>query len=588
MRLLPPLLRLLPTLCIAATTCCLSLPTNLDAQDAAQDAATKPAVEIVTTDDPISDLQTNAINAGQADWGHWGSNPKTYASWNNHSNRLVPVYTFGITLDEIKRAGSAYADPARLEELYGLVPEDTVNADAEYFDQTDLYTLQWQAIKAGKKRVILFVFDGMDWQTTYAASLYKTGKVSYTEGRGNGLVLQDYHGTETDFGFCVTSPLLGNVKLDVDSQTLADAAQPATGGYDAKRGGATPWDTAPSRDYLMALDRTRPHTVTDSASSATSMTAGIKTYNAAINVDGKGNRVETIAHQLQRDRGMAIGVVTSVPISHATPAAAYSHNVTRNDYQDLTRDLIGLPSVSHRTDPMPGVDVLIGGGWGESKDKDDSQGANFIPTGAFLDPADLEKVSIQNGGSYVFTQRTAGRSGSKLLAAAKDKAVESRSRLLAVFGAAGGSLPFASADGDYKPAVGPKGTVVYSEADVTENPTLAEMAVAALDVLETKPNGFWLMVEAGEVDWANHANNLDGSIGAVLSGDAALAAIFNWIEQQQAWDDTAVIVTADHGHYLVLNDPAAIAAAGARAREIAAAREIKPIDATVSQKSAAP
>jgi len=107
-------------------------------------------------------------------------------------------------------------------------------------------------------------------------------------------------------------------------------------------------------------------------------------------------------------------------------------------------------------------------------------------------------------------------------------------------------------------------------------------------VLETKPNGFWLMVEAGEVDWANHANNLDGSIGAVLSGDAALAAIFNWIEQQQAWDDTAVIVTADHGHYLVLNDPAAIAAAGARAREIAAAREIKPIDATVSQKSAAP
>lgn len=552
----------------------------------AQDTATKPPVETVATNDPISDLQTNAINANRADWGHWGSNPNTYAAWNNHSNRLVPVYTFGITLDEIRRAGSVYADPARLKELYGLVPEDTVNPDAQYFDQTDLFGLQWQAIKAGKKRVILIVFDGMDWQTTYAASLYKTGKVSYTEGRGNGLVLQDYRGVDTDFGFYVTSPLLGNVKLDVDSQTLADAAQPATGGYDAKRGGATPWDPAPSRDYLMGLDRSRPHTVTDSASSATSLTAGIKTYNAAINIDGNGNRVETIAHRLQRDKAMAIGVVTSVPISHATPAAAYSHNVTRNDYQDLTRDLIGLPSVSHRTDPMPGVDVLIGGGWGETKQKDDSQGANFIPGSTFYAPSDLEKVSVQNGGRYVVTQRTDGRSGSELLAAAKDQAIESKARLLAVFGAEGGSLPFASADGDFKPAISPKGSIEYSKADIDENPTLAEMAVAALDVLETNPNGFWLMVEAGDVDWANHANNLDGSIGSVLSGDAAVAAIFKWIEQQQAWDETAVIVTADHGHYLVLTDPATIAAAGARAKQIAGELENQPPEADLSQKSA--
>jgi alkaline phosphatase len=587
MHLPPPRLRFLTTrpfvTIFLASVCAVSQTRDI----AAQDAATKPPVEIVTTDDPISDLQTNAINAGRADWGHWGSNPNTYASWNNHSNRLIPVYTFGITLDEIRRAGSAYADPARLKELYGLAPEDTVNPDAQYFDQTELFGLQWQAIKAGKKRVILVVFDGMDWQTTYAASLYKTGKVSYTEGRGNGLVLQDYRGTETDFGFCVTSPLLGNVKLDVDSQTLADAAQPSTGGYDAKRGGATPWDPAPSRDYLMGLDRSRPHTVTDSASSATSMTAGIKTYNAAINIDGNGNRVETIAHRLQRDKAMAIGLVTSVPISHATPAAAYSHNVTRNDYQDLTRDLIGLPSVSHRTDPMPGVDVVIGGGWGETKEKDDSQGANFIPSGTFYDPADLDKVSVKNGGRYVVTQRTAGRSGSELLAAAKDQAIESKSRLLAVFGAEGGSLPFASADGDFKPAISPRGSIEYSQADIDENPTLAEMSVAALDVLETNPNGFWLMVEAGDVDWANHANNLDGSIGSVLSGDAAVAAIFRWIEQRQAWDDTAVIVTADHGHYLVLTDPAAIAAAGARAKEIARVRQNQPPEANVSQNSAA-
>jgi alkaline phosphatase len=318
------------------------------------------------------------------------------------------------------------------------------------------------------------------------------------------------------------------------------------------------------------------------------MTAGIKTYNAAINIDGKGNRVETIAHRLQRDHGMAIGVVTSVPISHATPAAAYSHNVSRNDYQDLTRDLIGLPSVSHRTDPMPGVDVLIGGGWGEKKEKDGSQGANFIPTGQYYDPADLPKVSIESGGRYVVAERTAGRKGSKVLAQAKDRAIESQSGLLAVFGAQGGNLPFATADGNYKPATDPKGKIKYSKAELRENPTLSEMAIAALDVLETKPNGFWLMVEAGDVDWANHANNLDCSIGAVLSGDAALAAIFDWIEQRKVWEDTAVIVTADHGHYLVLSDPAAIAAAGARAKEVAQEREKRSVDAAELQKSAMP
>ena len=85
------------------------------------------------------------------------------------------------------------------------------------------------------------------------------------------------------------------------------------------------------------------------------------------------------------------------------------------------------------------------------------------------------------------------------------------------------------------------------------------MAVAALETLAHDPEGFWLMVEAGDVDWANHANNIDSSIGAVLSGDNAVKAVFDWIESRQAWDKTAVIVTADHGHYFNLVDPTAIA-----------------------------
>ena len=63
------------------------------------------------------------------------------------------------------------------------------------------------------------------------------------------------------------------------------------------------------------------------------------------------------------------------------------------------------------------------------------------------------------------------------------------------------------------------------------------------------------MVEAGDVDWANHANNLDSSIGAVVSGDLAVKAVFDWIDARKQWDRTAVIVTADHGHYFNLKDP---------------------------------
>lgn len=549
-----------------------SLARANEAADSGADADSdlEEAVEIIEDSrDPMRDLQANAMERGEFLWGHWGSSPDKYNAWRNHSNRLIPVYTYGISLQALRDEGSIYASPERLEKLFGEVPQDTVNPDAEYFDQTDMYRLQRQAYADGKRRVILVVFDGMDWQTTYAAALYRNGDVRYTEGRGTGLTLQDYRGTKTDFGYYVTSPRIGSVKLDVNSQTVLDGARPITGGYDVRRGGAFPWSVAASRDYLMGLDRTQPHTVTDSAQSASALTAGIKSYNASVNMTVDGQRMETIAHQVQRDRGMAVGVVTSVQISHATPACTYAHNVSRNDYQDITRDLIGLPSVSHRSDPLPGMDVVIGAGWGETAAQDKSQGENFIPGSKFFDTRDLEKVSVERGGRYIYAHRTAGQSGNQVLQNAKQRAIDSNSRLLAVFGAKGGNLPFATADGDYRPAPDPNGTITYNQADVHENPSLAEMAVAGLDVLNQNPNGFWMLLEAGDVDWANHANNIDCSIGAVLSGDAAVAAVFDWIERHEAWDDTAVIITADHGHHLMINQPEVIAEAGARARELA-------------------
>ncbi len=507
--------------------------------------------------DLLRQLQAQALLKGHAEWGHWGIDPKRYLGWMRHSNRLIPVYTFGISLEGVAGEASAYRDPQRLRRLYGRLPERTLNPHAEYFDQTDVYALQKQAVAAGKKRIILMVFDGTDWQTTQAAAIYQSGKV-YDSGRGSGLAFQDYRGVETDFGFFVTSPHNGGTKADVDAQTIILSGSAVAGGYDSSRGGETPWASPTDPAYLLGQSLENKQAVTDSAASATSLTAGIKTYNDAINVDADGKQVLPLARELQ-EAGWAVGVVTSVPISHATPAAAYANNVWRDDYQDLSRDLLGLPSVAHRR-ALPGVDVLLGAGWGQQAQQDRGQGQNFVPGNKYLAADDLAKIDVKHGGEYVVAQRTPDVDGATLIAEVAERAARERKRLFGFFGVCNGHLPFRTADGGYNPTSGasiiPE---IYSAADRLENPTLADLTRAALKVLGERDAPFWLMVEAGDVDWANHDDNLDNSIGAVLSGDEAFRAITEWIEAHDGWQDTAVIVTADHGHFLVLEDPRALA-----------------------------
>ena len=510
--------------------------------------------------DHLRDLQQQAVETRGSDWGYWGADPGTYSTWTSHSNRLIPVYSFGIDLKSVSGENSVYRDPEALKKLYGSLPEETANPDAAHFDQTDIYRLQKQAVAGGAKRVILFVFDGMDWPTTQAAAIYNAQKVAYESGRGTGLLFQDYRGVATDYGWFVSSPWVDSAKVDVNKQSVTSVGKPA-GGYSTRIGGATSWATPLDPQYPIGKSSPLAHDVTDSASSATSMTAGIKTYNAAINVDVKGNRVDTIAHQLQKE-GWPVGVVTSVPISHATPAAAYAHNVTRNDYQDLSRDLVGLKT-DHRDEALPGVDVLLGAGWGVEKSSDSGQGSNYVSGNRYLPQADRAAINHQNGGKYEVVERSFGANGGDSLRAAAKRAIDGKHRLFGFFGATGGHLPFRTADGSYNTAVSIKSgdsskndpAEDYSAADVAENPTLAEMTTAALDVLASRSDRLWLMVEAGDVDWANHSNNIDNSIGAVLSGDAAFRAATEWVEANGGWKDTVILLTADHGHYLNLKKP---------------------------------
>lgn len=541
-----------------------------DASVIAQDTSEKkvPAVrpkpeevEIPEGLDRLAAKQHVAIQSMVSPWGYWGNRPESYSSWTNHSNRLIPIYVFGGNLKAYTHSNSIYRDEKRLKELYGQDPVNTVDPEAIYADQTDVYRLQRSSIESGKKKyVFLVVFDGMDWQTTWAASIYRNRQVAYTQGRGTGLIFQDYNRSETDFGYFVTSSLGEEVDTDVDAQ-IDKKESTKFGGYDPRLGGRAPWEPFRDPQYLIGRSAQSPHVVTDSSSSASSMTAGVKILNGAINIRPDRTHVETIAQWAQREKGYAVGTVTSVPICHATPAAAYAVNVSRDDYQDLSRDMLGLPSVSHKSQPYPGLDVVLGAGYGETTKSNAGQGENFIPGNRYLADVDRDAIDVDHGGEqakYVVAQRTSGRSGLEVLSQATRRAIEGKHRLLGFFGAKNGHLPFQTANGDYRPVATVKGLEEYTPEDLTENPKLSELTQSAIDVLSSRSDRFWLMVESGDVDWANHANDIDSSIGAVFSGEQAIAEIFRWIEKNEAWADSLVIVTADHGHYFNLIQPEAL------------------------------
>ncbi len=516
--------------------------------------------------DHIHQLQTDAINNKKAEFGNWGWEADKYMLWGTHSNRLIPVYTFGtkqtnrkeVDLDNYTNSNSPYRSSAAIREIFGRVPEGTLNPEANYLDQTNIYDLQLAALRSEKKHIFLVIFDGMDWQTTQAAAIWKKKQVAYKSGRGTGLHFQDYkaNGT-TQFGMIVTSPYVNkkSIAINVNQQTITLLKKKIYGGYAWQLAGSFPWSKPTEPKYIVSQSQSIINAYTDSASSATAMTSGYKTYDGAINISADNAQLTSIAHLAQK-KGWKVGAVSSVPISHATPAASYAHNNSRNDYQDLSRDLLGLPSISHPKNPLPGLDVLIGCGFGVTQNLDKGQGKNFIPGNTYLTQKDLLAIDSRHGGKYVVAQRTEGYAGEGLLKEKTDDAIEGNKRLFGFFGTKYKHLPFQTADGKFNPPIGRKKKAEkYTEADIRENPTLQNFTESAIRVLSQNDSPFWLMVEAGDVDWANHDNNIDNSIGAVLSGDNAVGAITTWVEKNSNWNDSLLIVTADHGHYFQLVRP---------------------------------
>ncbi len=548
-----------------------------------------PPADPAEADDRLKLLQiANIADAGNRAHCayHFGSqgSPGVFSNHASHSNRLIPFYTFGSKLDPSAVTGknSVYRSAERLQALYGFAPENTLNPDADYADQSDFARLLSDAVAKGTKHLFIVWFDGLDWPTTQAAAIAKAGKI-YREGKGAGLVFQDYdaHGT-AHFGSYVTAPTYDQNRPNLDAQTVTIPPTSLPGGYDADIAGPNPWTLGPlgskAPGYLKGQsanvdDRTGVATVgrmihayTDSSTSAAEFVSGKKAYNNGLNVLDDGKLAPTLFHTLQT-QGWKLGTVTSVPFDHASPAAMYAHNVHRDDYQDLAREMLGLRSITQETgkEPLhPGLDVVIGTGFGQQANARglSTQGKNAAPGNLYLADADLAAADVAHGGKYVVVTTAPNVSGAAALDAAARRAVDGGHRLFGFFGSKTlNHLPYRTADGRFDPSPDLDGRAEkYTAADLKEQPTLTDMTKAALTVLASKPaQPFLLFIEAGDVDFALHKNNLDNAVGAVYSGEDAIRAVISWVETHSNWDESALVVTADHGHYLVLDDLNALA-----------------------------
>lgn len=268
------------------------------------------------------------------------------------------------------------------------------------------------------------------------------------------------------------------------------------------------------------------HGATDSAAAATAMACGIKTYDSAVGVNTEKQPVRNIL-EAAHSRGMRTGVVTSVQWSHATPAGFVAHKENRGMYEEIAREMVYESR----------ADVIMGAG----HPLFDNSG-NFLPA-----PGTYKYV----GGVTTWEELRTGKAGNDLDGDGVPdpwSLIETKEQFLAL---ANGPAPrrvlgTAQVAETLQANRAGESKVPFDVPRLAAVPSLADMVLAALNVLDDDPDGFVLMVEGGAIDWASHGNNTVRMIEEVIDFNLAIEAVVEWVEQHGSWDDALVIVTADH------------------------------------------
>ena len=366
--------------------------------------------------------------------------------------------------------------------------------------------------------------------------------------------------------------------------------------YNPELGGALPWLNGEDPEYIKNL-------YPDSAGTATSLYTGVKTYVGAIGVDIFEESVETLA-EVVKDEGKSAGVVSSVPFNHATPAAAIAHvnqrNKThgesfeqRNGEDEEFRNEAGelVDEFGHEIPDNDNIftqiveevqpDLVLGAGHADTRDGDE----RYIT---------YEQLDELRDGEYPYTFLERGENAAEVLAeTAAEIDVEAGDNLIGIYGARGqgGNLPWRTANDDYsntglpgrldaeRPLEEGETDESFIETELDANPTLMDMTSAALDVLGDDQDGFWLSIEGGDIDWAAHDNNLDNMLGTTMDFSESVEIVMDWIEENGGYEETQLIVTADHDHYFTLTEdyPELLREEGAEAMTVQVGEDGEPL-----------
>ena len=264
----------------------------------------------------------------------------------------------------------------------------------------------------------------------------------------------------------------------------------------------------------------------DSAGTGTAMHSGVKTKAGVLGVDetldrGDCSQVEgasvATASEVFTEMGKSVGLVSTARITHATPASVYAHAADRNfeadadlpegcDVPDIATQLIDAMEEGR-------VDVAMGGGR-----------RNFYPEGA--------DVPEGGEGSRIEGDLVARAEGLDAQTAFDDESFAS------IDVSTGGPILGLFEDSH-----------MQYEHDRSGEPSLAEMTAAAIEALSGNEEGFFLSVEAGRVDHANHAGNLH----RVVTDGQAFAEAVRTADEMTDDGETLIVVTADHEHAIAFN-----------------------------------
>lgn len=228
--------------------------------------------------------------------------------------------------------------------------------------------------------------------------------------------------------------------------------------------------------------------ITCSSAAGTALSTGTKTNNYMLGVDPDTNKLKSISYKLH-EKGYSIGIISTVPLEQATPAAFYANSASRKSYYDISLQL-----------PQSGFEFFGGGDFSEPKGKNS-------------DKRDVFEILADSSYSIV--------RGFSELEKNKD------AKKLAFFQSAGkdSEMPFAidRKDDDFK---------------------LSDVVKVGIEHLSKNKKGFFMMAEGGKIDWAAHSNDAKTDILEIIDFADAVEVAYNFYLKHP--DETLIIVTADH------------------------------------------